>query len=66
MREIVNRRNRLSTCPADIRFGWNDVLEEVLLQKGQYFGFRYLCRDEVPRGEASGRHDFTRRHYYGK
>jgi hypothetical protein len=50
----VNDRNRLSTCPADIREGWNSLLEEVLHSTGNYAGFGYLSANDVPEGEKPG------------
>jgi hypothetical protein len=74
--ETVNRRNRHSNCTPDVRQGWNSLLEEVLLEAGQYKGYNYLRFDDVAedvlpgiilnhRGE--GEHEFpdeTRRFYY--
>lgn len=54
MIQKVNERNKLSTCAPDVRRGWNDLLETLLLESGQYDGFSYLSRSEVPPGQAPG------------
>lgn len=71
--EIVNRKNRVSTCLADIRKGWNLLLEEILLETDTYGGFVFLSESEVPDGQPPGYAiyhnrqvwpDDTRRRYY--
>jgi hypothetical protein len=52
--ELVNQRNRVSTCAAGIRAGWNAILEEVLHKTDGYNGYRYLSAGEVPKGQAPG------------
>jgi len=51
---IVNRRNRTSTCSPLVRMGWNSLLEEVLVETGNYAGFLLLSPDEVPEDEKPG------------
>jgi hypothetical protein len=50
----VNACNRCSTCPAEVRRGWNSLLEEILAATDSYAGFGYLKETEVPRGEQPG------------
>jgi hypothetical protein len=50
----VNERNKLSTCAPDVRRGWNDLLETLLLENGVYAGFSYLSKSDVPAGHAPG------------
>jgi hypothetical protein len=74
MVETVNARNRLSTCSAEVREGWNSLLEDVLHAGNVYAGFGYLTHDEVPAGHPAGIvhlsddsivfPDETRRYYY--
>jgi len=52
LKDIVNKRNALSTCEPKVREGWNSLLEEVLHQNGTYNGFCYLT--EVPSGCKPG------------
>lgn len=52
--ETVNKRNRQSTCPRDMRIGWNALLEELLDATGMYAGFGYLSVAEVPVGQKPG------------
>jgi hypothetical protein len=52
--EMVNRRNRESTCSRDVRLGWNMLLEEILHTSGTYKGYRYLTTSEVPPGQLPG------------
>lgn len=54
MIEWTNRRNRESTCSAEIRKGWNTALEEILHLTGNYAGFGYLTVDQVPPGQLPG------------
>ena len=46
--DIVNRRNKESTCDKKVREGWNSMLEEILHLTNQYNGFIYLDENEVP------------------
>ena len=71
--KYVNRRNEWSTCPSDVRNGWNTLLEQILHSSGNYAGFRYLQVSEVPPGEQPGIQivdgvntypDESRRQYY--
>lgn len=50
----VNERNRLSFCAPAVREGWNDLVETILMETGNYNGFRYLTANEVLRGQAPG------------
>jgi len=52
--DIVNRRNKHSTCSPEVRKGWNSLLEEVLHKTDNYNGFNFLAPDEVPEGEKPG------------
>jgi len=54
LKRKVNHRNKESTCVAATRDGWNSVLEDVLLETGNYNGFRYLKQEEVPPGRLPG------------
>lgn len=77
VKEFVNMGNQiLRDCRenADFRKGVFLVMEEVLMQTGQYQGFRYLTEKEVPEGEDPGVKtvdgemkfcDGTRRAYFG-
>ena len=51
---LVNFRNRRSTCPPELRKGWNSLVSDLLLKTGNYHGFRFLLQDEVPNGESCG------------
>jgi hypothetical protein len=54
LKRKVNHRNRTSTCTAAARDGWNSVLSDVLMETGNYKGFRYLTQEEVPPGYEPG------------
>ncbi len=54
MLEKVNQMNRESTCAADIRHGWNSLLECMLHDAGVYAGFGYLNASQVPTGCLPG------------
>lgn len=54
IRQLVNDKNRLSTCPADVRKGWNDLLEIILGATNNYQGFGYLKASEVPADQLPG------------
>lgn len=70
----VNRRNQMSTCPADIRQGWNSLVEWALHNAGRYNGFGYFGVNDLEPGITPGilqdEHgtatfpDETRRYYY--
>ena len=66
---VVNRRNKFSTCDPKVREGWNNILEEVLVQTGNYSGYVYLGPSDVPKGQLPGvdddgnKPDETRRCY---
>ena len=74
IKDLVNRRNRQSTCTEEVRDGWNSVLSEILMAANVYNGFRYLGAKEVPPGQEPGMvphedgtktfPDGSRRHYY--
>jgi hypothetical protein len=51
---LVNRLNRFSKDEPPVRKGWNLIVEEVLLQTGNYKGFKLLGPDEVPDGHIPG------------
>ena len=52
--EEVNTMLRESTCSKDARLGMCAVLERMLHETGNYDGFRYLMRDEIPEGHKPG------------
>lgn len=52
--EMVNHRNRHSTCSPEIREGWNSLMEEILQANGVYSGFGYLGQEQVPSGQLPG------------
>ena len=54
MRLEVNERLRRSVCPAEARQGLCDALEYVLHASGNYRGFRYLWKHDVPTGHLPG------------
>lgn len=54
LKKKINGRNRQSICSADCRNAWNSVLADILMDTGNYEGFRYLDKDEVPAGELPG------------
>ncbi len=54
LKELINYRNRHSTCSAEVRKGWNSLFVDILLEMGNYEGFRYLNPDEVPAGQLAG------------
>lgn len=53
-RDKVNHYLAISTCNKDVRQGMIGVLESVLLDTGNYRGFRYLAIVEVPDGHLPG------------
>lgn len=50
----VNRRNRESTCSAEMRMGWNHFLEDILFRTDSYGGYLYLRESDVPEGQLPG------------
>ena len=54
MIDDVNARNRKSVVSADVRNGWNSLLETLLHDTGNYAGFNYLEASEVPEGALPG------------
>lgn len=52
--EEINRKNRESTCPRDVRNGWNSLLETIMMQANVYNGHSFLKADEVPAGHLPG------------
>lgn len=50
----VNALNQTSTCPPEIRKGWNNLLEDTLREVGYTFGWLYLPGREVPKGQEPG------------
>ena len=46
--DLVNERNKKSTCDPKTRQGWNSLLEQLLMQADNYQGFRLLEQNEVP------------------
>ena len=46
--EIVNLRNKKSTCCPEVRQGWNSLLEEILHANGDYKGFGYYTNFDLP------------------
>ncbi len=55
--EEVNRINRLSTCDPAMRMGWNTLLEHVLVETGNWEGYRYLTSGGVPFGQLPGKEE---------
>ena len=53
----VNAMLATSTCVPAGRAGMAAVLEKVLMESGQYAGFRCLTQDEVPEGQLPGIRD---------
>jgi len=72
--EEVNRRNRESTVSANVRQGWNSLLEAALMARNAYAGFGYYDASQLAEGmspgirtDAEGNNTFpdeTRRFYY--
>lgn len=54
MRMEINESLRRSTCTPDVRQGLINALEYVLHASGNYHGFRYLWKHDVPTGELPG------------
>lgn len=52
--DMVNIRNATSTCSKQERQGWNILLESILHDTGNYEGFRYLDKSEVPEKQLPG------------
>jgi len=73
--ELINRRNQAGTQTPAAREAANELLEDVLHATGNYEGFGYLNRGQVPSGASPGikmdgaEHSFagcdeTRRNYF--
>lgn len=54
IKDLVNRRNKQSTCGPQAREAWNSLLSEILMACNVYNGFRYLAYNEVPKGHEPG------------
>lgn len=54
MRRDINESLKHSVCSSDVRQGLCNALEYVLHASGNYHGFRYLWKDEVPTDELPG------------
>ena len=54
LRDNVNQRNKKSTCAAEVRQGWNSLLESILHDTGNYKGFHYLKKEEIPADQSPG------------
>ena len=52
--DFVNSRNKKSTCSKDTRIGWNELLEQIIMETDNYNGFRYLTFDDVEHGQLPG------------
>jgi len=55
----VNEILKDSLCPPERRKGMINVLETILVETGNYKGFRYLGESEVPAYEKPGIWDVT-------
>ena len=54
---VVDKANAMlatSTCSAEVRQGVINLLEDILMETGNYKGFRYLLQDEVPAKQLPG------------
>ena len=54
LKDNVNRMLAESTCSPEGRETMCTILERVLMDTGNYNGFRYLIGSEVPVGELPG------------
>ena len=54
IKDIINYKNHMSTCAPEVRRGWNSILQDILMQTGNYRGFYYLRSGEVPDSEVAG------------
>jgi len=54
MIQVVNNRNAKSTVSAEMRTGWNCLLESILHDAGVYAGYGYLPAENVPAGQLPG------------
>ncbi len=50
----INKKNMLSTCAAEVRQGWNSLLESILMAANVYRGFGYLRASDVPKDAKPG------------
>jgi hypothetical protein len=64
LRDDINRRLAESTCEPEVRYGMISVLETVLRETGNYYGFCYL--DPVTKQPTCNVLvlDQSRRYYY--
>jgi len=56
MVEYTNKQLKYSLTGPEFRNGVRCALEQILMETGNYGGFRYLRSDEVPQGHAAGVH----------
>jgi hypothetical protein len=50
----INQKNQLSTCSAEVRQGWNSMIETILMAAEVYTGFGYLRSPDLPTGQKAG------------
>jgi hypothetical protein len=64
--ETTNKRNKESTCPPQVRGGWNSFLTNLLIANNVYAGYGYYTSEEVPEGQKPGiiRKDFPEENLY--
>lgn len=60
----VNASLKESTCSPDIRYGMCTVVEQVLMESGNYRGFRFLSQEELPNGLV--KEDSRRQYFFAK
>lgn len=53
-KNTINAMLKDTVCPEDVRRGLIASLESVLLETGNYNGFKYLLEHEVPEGQLPG------------
>lgn len=53
LKKKVNLRNQNSTCSAAERMAWNSILEDILMETGNYQGFKYYTRSDLELTEAA-------------
>ena len=54
IKDTVNGFLAQSTCSRDRRQGQIDVITDILMSSGNYHGFTYLWKNDVPIGEKPG------------
>lgn len=54
VRESANQILAASTTSPDVRLGICSMLEKILMDSGNYKGYRYLGSTEVPEGQDPG------------